>query len=66
MRRLVCCEARVIDDRRIPAYHRNTVARPDHLAFATIMKYGVIELPILTRWMTAIFSGIGVLTIAAL
>ena len=39
------------------------------LAFGSgwpIMKYGVIELPILTfRWMTAIFSGIGVLTIAA-
>ena len=39
------------------------------LAFGSgwpIMKYGVIELPILTfRWMTAIFSGIGVLAIAA-
>ena len=39
------------------------------LAFGSgwpIMKYGVIELPILTfRWITAIFSGIGVLAIAA-
>ena len=39
------------------------------LAFGSgwpIMKYGVIELPILTfRWMTAVFSGIVVLTIAA-
>ena len=39
------------------------------LAFGSgwpIMKYGVIELPILTfRWMTAIFSGVVVLTIAA-
>ena len=40
------------------------------LAFGSgwpIMKYGVIELPVLTfRWVTAIFSGIGVLAIAAL
>lgn len=40
------------------------------LAFGSgwpLMKYGVIELPILTfRWMTAIFSGIGVLCLAAL
>ncbi len=31
-----------------------------------IMKYGVIELPILTfRWLTAILSGVGVLALAA-
>ena len=31
-----------------------------------LMKYGVVELPVLTfRWMTAILSGIGVLSLAA-
>tara|TARA_Y100001934_G_scaffold6069_1_gene8216 strand:+ start:23938 stop:24873 length:936 start_codon:yes stop_codon:yes gene_type:complete len=40
------------------------------LAFGSgwpLMKLGVIELPILTfRWMTAIFSGVGVLALAAI
>ena len=39
------------------------------LAFGSgwpLMKYGVVELPVLTfRWMTAILSGIGVLSLAA-
>ncbi|MEE3094631.1 MAG: hypothetical protein VX340_11170, partial [Pseudomonadota bacterium] len=31
-----------------------------------LMKYGVVELPVLTfRWMTAILSGLGVLSLAA-
>lgn len=40
------------------------------LAFGSgwpIMKYGVVELPVLTfRWLTAILSGAGVLTLAAI
>lgn len=40
------------------------------LAFGSgwpIMKYGVVELPVLTfRWLTAILSGVGVLTLACI